>query len=211
MLGTSNQRGDQDELRDQTGPGPEETKLDSGAACGKAGGDPAGGEPLGIGRGLPGDGQDRAHGADFGGELRLPAPGRADEAVQTVLDDRTVRACILGAVVFAAFTLFFMYLYAVLDTSIYIPIEFERRFGMPMELPDKKEIEAFDVLDSVYIREQEDGTCVLYVKSGGHNRTLVEKTLRDLQNKGETVSRVVLARPDAKLIRRYYKTWGKSV
>lgn len=134
-----------------------------------------------------------------------------DKASLTVLDDRTVRACILGAVVFAAFTLFFMYLYAVLDTSIYIPIEFERRFGMPMELPDKKEIEAFDVLDSVYTREQEDGTCVLYVKSGGHNRTLVEKTLRDMQNKGKTISRVVLARPDAKLIKRYYKTWGKSV
>lgn len=134
-----------------------------------------------------------------------------DQASLTVVDDRTVRACILGAVVFAAFTFFFMYLYAVLDTSIYIPMEFERRFGMPMELPDKKEIEAFDVLESVYTREQEDGSWVLYVKSGGHNRTLVEKTLRDMKREGKTISRVVLARPNPKIIKWYYKTWGKKL
>lgn len=167
----------------------------------------------------------------------------AEEAALTVVDNRTVRACILGAVVFAAFTLFFMYLYVVLDTSIYIPIEFERRFGIPMELPGEAGRDAGDSLntmdssegmdskiladskeavdwkevmdssdstefsDSVYTRKQKDGTYVLYVKSGGHNRTLVEKTLRDIQNKGKRASRAVLVKPDEILIKWYYKTW----
>ena len=129
------------------------------------------------------------------------------KASLTAADHRTVRACILGAALFVCFTLFFMYLYAVLDTSFYIPLEFERRFGIPMELPGK-EREADAVRESVEAREREDGTYTLYVKSGDHNRMLAEKTLRDLMKEGKTVAGAVLVQPDEKLIRQYFRTGG---
>ena len=140
-----------------------------------------------------------------------------EEATLTVIDNRTVRACILGAVVFVCFTLFFMYLYVVLDTSIYIPLEFERRFGIPMEAEGEtpqdmseddgtRENDLKNDRESVFVRKQEDGTYVLYVKSGDHNRPLIEQTIRDLQFSGKTVSKAILTRPDEKLIRWYFKT-----
>lgn len=127
------------------------------------------------------------------------------KATLTAVDNRTVRACILGAVLFVGFTLFFMYLYAVLDTSFYIPLEFERRFGIPMELPGKEQ-KAEAVRESVEAREREDGTYTLYVKSGDHNRMLAEKTIRDLIKEGKTVTGAVLMQPDEKLIRQYFMT-----
>ncbi len=143
-----------------------------------------------------------------------------EEAVLTVIDNRTVQASILGAVVFVCFTLFAMYLYVVLDTSIYIPLEFERRFGIPMEVFPAKASDAENIVgktaqvtagdakkqESVSVREQEDGSLVLYVKSKDHNRPLIEKTLRDLHFAGKTVSKAILTHPDEKLIRWYYKT-----
>lgn len=131
-----------------------------------------------------------------------------EEATLTVLDNRSLQACILGAVVFLCFTLFGMYLYVVLDTSIYIPLEFERRFGIPMEISSEKDSDAGDALgqESVSVRGQEDGSLVLYVKSGDHNRPLIEKTIRDLQFAGKTIRKAILTHPDEKLIRWYFKT-----
>ena len=110
-----------------------------------------------------------------------------------------------------------MYLYVVLDTSIYIPLEFERRFGIPMEAEGEtpqdmseddgaRENDLKNDRESVFVRKQEDGTYVLYVKSGDHNRPLIEQTIRDLQFSGKTVSKAILTRPDEKLIRWYFKT-----
>lgn len=131
-----------------------------------------------------------------------------EEASLKAVDNRTVRACILGAVLFVSFTLFFMYLYAVLDTSFYIPMEFERRFGISMDLPGKGEQETVIMRDSVEVREKEDGTYTLYVKSGDHNRMLAEKTIRDLMKEGKTVTGAVLMQPDEKLVRQYFMTGG---
>lgn len=144
-----------------------------------------------------------------------------DEATLTVFDNRIVRACILGAVVFVAFTLFFMYLYVVLDTSIYIPMEFERRYGIPMEveqvhMPDDKATDAGKVKSgvlnnsmhekSVFTGEDEEGNCTLYVKSKDHNGPLIEKTIRDLHKEGKSVTKAVLTKADDKLIKWYFKT-----
>lgn len=147
-----------------------------------------------------------------------------EDAVLTVFDNRIVRACILGAVVFVAFTLFFMYLYVVLDTSIYIPLEFERRYGIPMEaeqaqIPDDKDADAGEETgvqkgevngnvqsDSVYACETTEGNFTLYVKSKDHNGPLIEKTIRDLHNEGKTVTKAVLTQADDKLIKWYFKT-----
>lgn len=132
------------------------------------------------------------------------------EASLTMIDNRTGRACVLGAVVFVCFTLFIMYLYVVLDTSVYIPLEFERRFGISMVLSD----EAADGMsahteknsESVFTQKNADGTHVLFVKSGDHNRPLIEKTIRDLLLRGENIEKAVLVNPDEKLIKWYFKT-----
>lgn len=124
-----------------------------------------------------------------------------EEASLTVIDNRTARACILGAVIFVCFTLFFMYLYVVLDTSVYVPLEFERRFGIPMEIASGENA----TKESVSVREL-NGSLVLYVKSGDHNGPLIEKTIRDLQFAGKTVSKAFLTGANEKLIRWYFKT-----
>lgn len=133
-----------------------------------------------------------------------------EEATLTVIDNRTVRACILGAVVFVSFTLFFMSLYVVLDTSIYIPLEFERRFNIPMVLPDECEGDLPDnvknMADSVVLCEATDGESVLYVKSGDHNRPLIEKTIRTAFMEDKIIKKAVLMQPDEKLINWYFKT-----
>ena len=55
-----------------------------------------------------------------------------DQASLVVADVRTFRACMLGLVLFDVITLFYMLLYAVLDDSIYIPVTFEKRYGVAM-------------------------------------------------------------------------------
>lgn len=128
-----------------------------------------------------------------------------ETAVMTPVDARMVQACLLGVIVFVAFTLFFMYLYAVLDTSFYIPLEFERRFGIPMVAD--YDLEGCTVIEeSVLAEKQQDGTYVLYVKSKNHNRALVEKTIRELLGEEKTIVKAVLMNADKKLIQWYFKT-----
>lgn len=128
------------------------------------------------------------------------------EATLTAIDNRTVRACILGAVVLVSFTLFFMYLYVVLDTSIYIPPEFERRYGILMEIDDGSETDKDKRVESVYFLEKENGSGVLCVKSKDHNGPLIEQTIRRLLAEEKTISKAVLMQPDEKLIEWYFKT-----
>lgn len=54
------------------------------------------------------------------------------EASLVIADVRTLRACILGMVLFDAAVLLYMWLYVVLDDSIYIPATFEKRYSIPM-------------------------------------------------------------------------------
>lgn len=64
-----------------------------------------------------------------------------DEAELVMLDIRTLRAVLLGAVVGGFVTLAAMLLYFTLDDSIYIPAAFERRYKIPMlGTPASKEL-----------------------------------------------------------------------
>lgn len=128
------------------------------------------------------------------------------EASLTVIDNRTVRACILGAVVFVSFTLFAMYLYVVLDTSIYIPLEFERRYGIVMETCQNDKENRDVPAESVFAREVADETYILYVKSKDHNGPLIEKIIRELTADNKVITKAVLVQPDEKLIKWYFKT-----
>lgn len=54
------------------------------------------------------------------------------KAEKTVIDNRTVRACILGAILAVFFTFVVMVLLFVADDSIHVPTTFEYRYGIPM-------------------------------------------------------------------------------
>lgn len=121
------------------------------------------------------------------------------EATFLPVDNRTVRAAVLGGVIFLCVTLFIMYLYAVVDTSILLPIEFERRFFIKMEVSEDKEILSSQ---SVWM-EESDGEGILYVKSKDHNRQLAEAIVRDYLLEGKKIKKAVLVQADIKLIHAY--------
>lgn len=54
------------------------------------------------------------------------------KAEKTVIDNRTVRACVLGAILAVFFTFVVMVICFVADDSIYVPTTFEYRYGIPM-------------------------------------------------------------------------------
>ena len=55
-----------------------------------------------------------------------------DKATLVVADVRTFRACMLGLVLADFLTICYLLLYATLDDSIYLPVTFEKRYGIPM-------------------------------------------------------------------------------
>lgn len=124
----------------------------------------------------------------------------ADEAVAKVLDNRTIPAAILGAVVAFFITLFVMYIYAILDKSVYLPVELTRRYGIHTVKGES------DKKDSVFYAEDEEK---LYVKSGDKNTTVIEKALYDLKNDNKNVKEIVLTGVDETLYKAYYATSGK--
>lgn len=66
---------------------------------------------------------------------------RPEEAGLVILDVRTLRAVILGAVIGGFLSLMAMLLYFTLDDSVYIPVTFERRYKIPMlGTPASKEL-----------------------------------------------------------------------
>ena len=152
----------------------------------------------GLERGFTAFGQSRLE-IDEIQVLRMP-----QEATLTVLDNRTGRACILGAVVAGFVTLFGMYLYVVLDTSVYLPVELERSYGIPARVAMPEE-EALTESMSVIIKKKGDGTPVLYIRSKDHNKQLAEKLLGEQKLSGEPVAEAVLTHADEGLIRWYYK------
>ena len=106
-----------------------------------------------------------------------------DEAVLKALDNRTIPAAILGAVIAFFVTIFAMYIYVILDKSVYLPVELTRRFGIHAVKGDS------DKKESVYYQENEKK---LYVKSADKNTTVIEKTLYDLKAEGKDVEELVL-------------------
>ena len=121
----------------------------------------------------------------------------AGEAVKKALDNRTIPAAILGAVVAFFITLFVMYIFTILDKSVYLPIELTRRFGIHASKGESEKDE------SVYFDEASE---TLYVKSGDKNTTVIEKMLSDLKNENKTVKEMVLFDTDEKLYKAYYAT-----
>ena len=118
-----------------------------------------------------------------------------DEATLKALDDRTVPAAILGAVIAFFATIFAMYIYAILDKSVYLPVELTRRFGIHAVKGES------DKDESVYYSENDKK---LYVKSADKNTTVIEKTLYDLKSEGKDVEEFVLFDVNESLYKAYY-------
>lgn len=131
-------------------------------------------------------------------------------AVLIALDIRTGRAAVLGAVVALVVTFFALYLYVLFDDSIRIPIEFERRYKIPMELLEETKLiaqmeKSVQIEKSVQLEEINGESCLL-VRAGDHNGKLIEKTIRDSMKTGKTIQRAILCEGNLKLISNYYKT-----
>ncbi|MBR5944889.1 MAG: hypothetical protein IKZ94_08080, partial [Lachnospiraceae bacterium] len=118
-----------------------------------------------------------------------------DEAVLKALDNRTIPAAILGAVIAFFVTIFAMYIYVILDKSVYLPVELTRRFGIHAVKGDS------DKKESVYYQENEEK---LYVKSADKNTTVIEKALYDLKAEGKDVEELVFFDVNESLYKAYY-------
>jgi len=73
---------------------------------------------------------------EFAGEQKeiagikiLQKPAKAE---LVTVDVRTLRACMLGLVIFDAVAFFYLLLYMILDDSVYLPAAFEKRYQIPM-------------------------------------------------------------------------------
>ncbi len=54
---------------------------------------------------------------------------RTQEPERVYWDDRTVTACVIGAIVFAVITAFVLAILYVLDESVYVPFDIEKKYG----------------------------------------------------------------------------------
>lgn len=97
------------------------------------------------------------------------------DAQKSVLDNRTGRACILGAVLGLFFAVVGLCLYYMLDDSVYVPETFEYRYGIPMlgTLSAKELGENFSYLFSGKMRIALVGT---------DEKTEPEEVLKDLRD-----------------------------
>lgn len=131
-------------------------------------------------------------------EIRLITSPK--EATLKALDNRTIPAAILGAVVALFVTLFVMYIYVITDTSFFIPVQLTRRYGIHASTrPVSSEESVFYV----------EGESTLYVKAMDKNAPVIEKTLYDLKSVGKPVTEMVLFDIDEKINKSYYLTAKK--
>lgn len=73
---------------------------------------------------------------DFGKGMReieqIRIMTTADKADRIMVDTHTYRAIVWGAIIASVIVLLIMAIQAILDDSIYVPVTFERRYGIPM-------------------------------------------------------------------------------
>lgn len=127
-----------------------------------------------------------------------------NEAELVVLDDRSVRVAVMGAVLGLVLSVFCLYMYIVMDDSFYIPVMLEKRYKIPskewdnsMDLP---------VEETEGLLNKNNDCYAMWVKSGAHNGTRVEKLMMDCLGEGKKVTNIYLVNPDKGLIKAYYAT-----
>lgn len=127
------------------------------------------------------------------------------EAELVVVDDRSVRAAIMGAVIGLVLSVFCMYLYVVFDDSFYLPIMLEKKYKLMAKVWDKETELPKDKTEGIVLNE--DNNCYyLWVKSGAHNGTRVEMLMQEALREGKKITEGYLVEPDKGLIKAYYAT-----
>lgn len=110
------------------------------------------------------------------------------------MDNRTLRAAILGAVIGFFVTMTILYIYVISDTSFFVPLEITRRFHIPAAIGEP----ANNRGDSVFLVEN-----VIYIKAEDKNAHLVEQIIREAKMQGEEIQKAVLFDADERLVRAY--------
>lgn len=126
----------------------------------------------------------------------------APEAVYP--DVRVKRAVILGAVVGLLISLFLMFLYFILDDSVYVPLLFSEKYGIPMEIWDG-ESKGIEIKRDFPIYEASEDA-VLLIHAGLHNGKLVDKVISEIEFNGGNVSKAYLVNPLNWIIKGYFAT-----
>ncbi len=125
-----------------------------------------------------------------------------DKARLVAVDDRSVRAAVMGGVLGLVISLFCMYLYVVVDDSVYLPVTLEKRYNVITKIWDK-EGNPGDGTEGII---EDNGCYSLWVKAGAHNGTRVEKLMVDAKREGKKIEGGYLVEPDRVLIKAYYGT-----
>lgn len=135
------------------------------------------------------------------------------DAKLVALDDRTYRAAMLGAVLFFVISGYIVYMYVVMDDSIYLPISLEKRTGIPTYSgkdtgyvlePGCTEAVVEKMEDAEESTRQEEKSYVLLTLAGKHNGTRIEKILSDASKEKKRIVEAYLLGEDEKLIMLYY-------
>lgn len=164
---------------------------------------------------------------DFAGEMReiekIRVMTSAVTAKQILVDTATYRAVIWGAILAAVFVLFVMLIHVILDDSIYVPITFERRYGIPMLGNDLEEIKRNTALlcangekvthitigkgligNAELAHVKPGDSVILDIAAGAHNGKIIEHAISQLQKLDCRIVAAMLINADEKLLKAYY-------
>lgn len=143
---------------------------------------------------------------NFGGEYKeiesVSLIKNGDKAKLVAIDDRSVRVAVMGGVLGLVISLFCMYLYVVADDSVYLPVTLEKRYDIAVKVWDKEENPG----NGTEGIGKNNDSYYLWVKSGAHNGTRVEKLMMDAQREGKIIEEGYIVGPDNMLIKAYYAT-----
>jgi len=143
---------------------------------------------------------------NFAGEYkeleRITSIKSDDKAKLVAIDDRSMRVAVMGGVLGLVISLFCMYVYVVVDDSVYLPITLEKRYNVATKVWDK-EGNPGDGTEGI----MKDNECYcVWVKAGAHNGTRVDKLMTDALKEGKKIENGYLVNPDHMLIKAYYGT-----
>lgn len=124
-------------------------------------------------------------------------------AVKYFIYNNTPQAFVFGALMGFAVLLFVIWLYFLLDDSVYIPEIFEKETGLTLT-EEKSENE-------IYINDKRPDisklseNVTLVVKCGAHNKKAVDYVIHECGKKGISIKNARLDDVDNKLVEAYYR------
>lgn len=156
------------------------------------------------------------------------------KAALAVVEDETVRALLCGAVIGFLLSLFGLALFCILDDSVYVPSDFEKRYGYPVlgvtfagdQTLGREALEAHVARVStgreqiLYAQTGEKKVClpagceedgsglILHIPYGRGNGKLLERWIREAEFMDCEILGAVITQADPHLYRLYFATFG---